>query len=165
MPTYILDMLVEEAQLYWSLEGIQGPLWLTIRADGLGVAFDTPQVPASPNPSWRTPVRLILNLQSLEGRHFKTMLHSLGSQGQLLSLACSQIRLSILPNGRPARFSFPLQNTVNFSVQAATLSVTASISEVRLTPAVQRGPAPALAGPAVPGGGRAPPNEIHRLRR
>jgi hypothetical protein len=165
MPTYILDMLVEEAQLYWSLEGIQGPLWLTIRADGLGVAVDTPQVPASPTPSWRTPVRLILNLPTLEGRHFKAMLHSLGSQGQILSLACSQIRLSILPNGRPARFSFPLQNTVNFSVQAATVSVTASISEVRLTPAVQRQTPAARAGAAVPGGGRAPANEVRRPRR
>jgi hypothetical protein len=156
MPTYILDMLIENAQLYTSLECIHRPLWLTLRADGLQVAFDTPQVPASPNPSWRTPVRLVLNRPSLEGCHCKTMLHSTGRHGEVLSLGCSQIRLSSFPSGRPARFTFPLQNTQNYAIQAATLTVTACISEVVLTPKVQ--PRQAMPGYAAPVHGFPPRN-------
>jgi hypothetical protein len=130
MPTYLLDILVEEAQLYACCSQIRTPIWITIRADGLQQPFDTPAVPASPRPSWRTPVRFVLNLPNLTSGHFRATLRTTGYLNEVISIACSQVRLNSLPSGRPGRFNFPLQNTQDFSVQAATLCVTASISEV-----------------------------------
>jgi hypothetical protein len=134
MPTFLLDMVVEGAQLYSPCSTIRTPIWITIRADGLQQPFDTPSVPASPRPSWRTPVRLVLNLPNLATGHFKATLRTTGYLGEILSVACSQVRLSNLPVGRPAHFQFPLQNTQDFAIQAATLSITASIREVALQP-------------------------------
>jgi hypothetical protein len=137
MPTYICDILVEDAQLYESMSSFRTPLWITLRADGVQVTFDTPHVPASPHPCWNTPVRFVLNLPNLEDRHFKATLRTTGYLGEVLSIACSQVRLTMLPRGHPRKFSFPLQNTRDFSVQAATLSITAAISELPPTPARQ----------------------------
>jgi hypothetical protein len=132
-----LDVLIEEAQLYESMSSIHTPLWITLRADGVQVTFDTPQVPASPHLRWNTPVRFVLNLPSLEGRHFKATLRTTGYLGEILSVACSQVRLSMLPHGHPRKFSFPLQNTRDFSIQAATLCITASLSELPTVPVRQ----------------------------
>jgi hypothetical protein len=148
MPTYLLDILVQDAQLYAACSAIRTPIWITIRADGLQQPFDTPAVPASPRPSWRTPVRLVLNLPNLSGGHFKATLRTAGYLGEIVSIACSQVRLSSLPAGRPKSFVFALQNTRDFAEQAATLAVTAAISEVVLHP-----PAPAARPPP----GRAEP--------
>jgi hypothetical protein len=148
MPTYLLDILVEDAQLYTACSTIRTPLWITIRADGLQQGFDTPSVPACPRPSWRTPVRLVLNLPSLNGCHFKATLRTSGYLGEVISIACSQVRLSGLPTGRPRSFQFALQNTRDFAEQAATLSVTAAISELALSPQAQPpGSGPPDAGP------------------
>jgi hypothetical protein len=150
MPTYLLDILVEDAQLYTACSGIRTPIWITVRADGLQQPFDTPAVPACPRPSWRTPVRLVLNLPNLAGGHFKATLRTAGYLGEIISIACSQVRLSSLPVGRPRSFQFALQNTRDFAEQAATLSVTAAISEVFLHPQAP------LAAPG-PAGGRGGP--------
>jgi hypothetical protein len=134
MPTYLLDIVIEEAQLYTPCSTIRTPIWITIRADGLQQPFNSPQVPACPRPSWRTPVRLVLNLPNLQSGHFKATLRTAGYLGEVSSVACSQVHLNTLPIGRPGRFNFPLQHTQDFSVQAATLWVTACISELELRP-------------------------------
>jgi hypothetical protein len=134
MPTYLLDILVEEAQLFACCRNISTPVWIRLRADGLCQSFDTPAVAACPRPSWRTAVRLVLDLPSLEHGHVKATLRTSGCLGEVLPVACAQVRLTALPKGRPARFSFPLQSALDFAVQAAVLSVTASISELALRP-------------------------------
>jgi hypothetical protein len=61
-------------------------------------------------------------------------LRTTGYLGEVLSVACSQVRLNMLPHGHPRKFSFPLQNTRDFSIQAATLRITASLSELPTAP-------------------------------
>jgi hypothetical protein len=134
MPTYLLDILIEEAQLLACCRSIRTPIWIRIRADGLCQPFDTRAVAACARPSWKTAVRLVLDLPRLEGAHFKATLNSSGYVGEVLPIAASQVRLTGLPVGRPGRFVFPLQSAQDFGVQAAMLSVTASISEVALRP-------------------------------
>jgi hypothetical protein len=83
---------------------------------------------------WRTPVRLVLNLATLANAHFKATLRTAGYLAEVLPIACSQVRLTGVPLGRPGRFQVPLQNARDFSVCAGMLCVTASISEVALAP-------------------------------
>jgi hypothetical protein len=77
----------------------------------------------------------VLDLPHLHGGHLKATLRTTGYLGEVLAVACSQVLLSALPLGRPGHFRFPLQSTQDFSVQAATLSVTASIREFAMQPA------------------------------
>jgi hypothetical protein len=128
MSRYILDLVVEEAQLYQCCSSIQSPFFIAIRADGLQQEFVTPHVPASPQPAWRCPVRLILNLPHLNNYHLRASLRTTLYHGQVAAVASAQVRLASLPTGQPIRISFPLQLAHDHTVQAATLTVTASLS-------------------------------------
>jgi hypothetical protein len=45
---YVLDLMVEQMQLYACGSAIRTPIWITIRADGLQQPFNAAQVPAGP---------------------------------------------------------------------------------------------------------------------
>jgi hypothetical protein len=128
MPTFLLDIVVHDAQLYESCNGVKGPVWITIRCDGLEQRFSTPQLPPSARVTWNCPVRLVLNLPSLEVGHFKTTLKTTGYLGEDLAIGCSQVRLGSLGIGQPKRFSFPLLNVKDFRIPAALATVTAGIT-------------------------------------
>jgi hypothetical protein len=148
MPTFLLDIVVHDAQLYESCNGVKSPVWITIRCDGLEQRFSTPQQPPSFRVTWNCPVRLVLNLPSLDSGHFKATLKTTGYLGEDLAIGCSQVRLSALGIGQPKRFSFPLINVKDSRVPAALATVTAGIT---ILPQQQiRNTAPNLPYPGVP---------------
>jgi hypothetical protein len=77
---------------------------------------------------WNCPVRLVLNLPTLDGSHFKATLRTRGYLSEDVALACSQIQLNTLMMGQPRRFSFPLMLVQNYQIPAAMVSVTVGLS-------------------------------------
>jgi hypothetical protein len=128
MQTYLLDILVHDLQLYESMNGILGPIWLMLRADGLNQPFTTCQQRPAACCVWNCAVRLVLNLATLDGSHFKATLRTRGYLGEDVPLACSQIQLNTLVMGQPKRFSFPLMLVQNYQIPAAMATVTVGIS-------------------------------------
>lgn len=126
---YILDILIEDGMVSREFSSLSTPIWALIRVDGVKNNFTTNQVPASPNPRFNTATRFVLNLPDLNGAHLKASLCTY-KDGRTNVFAISQIRLSSLPFGRPKRFSFPLMNSQNTNTQAATLNITATISQM-----------------------------------
>jgi hypothetical protein len=130
MPTYLLDIVVHDLQLYDSMNGVQSPIWLMLRADGLNQPFTTCQQRPAACCMLNCAVRLVLNLTTLDGSHFKATLRTRGYLGEDVALACSQIQLNTLMMGQPKHFSFPLMLVQNYQIPAAMLSVTIRISMV-----------------------------------
>jgi hypothetical protein len=128
MPTYLLGILVHDLQLYESMNDVQSPIWLTLRADGLNQPFTTCQQRPAACCVWNCPVRLVLSLPTLDGSHFKTTLRTWGYLGEDVPLACSQIQLNTLMMGQPKRFSFPLMLVQNYQIPAAMVTVTVGLS-------------------------------------
>jgi hypothetical protein len=139
MPTYLLDIVIHDLQLYESMNGVQGPIWLMLRADGLNQPFTTCQQPPAACCVWNCAVRLVLNLATLDGSHFKATLRTRGYLGEDVALACSQIQLNTLMIGQPKRFSFPLMLVQNYQIPAARVTVTVGIS---ILPPPNRQPQP-----------------------
>jgi hypothetical protein len=160
MQTYLVDIVVHDVQLYEACNSIRNPMWITLKADGLSQTFTTSPLPPSPRIVWNCPVRLVLNLASLDDKHFKTTIHTTGYLGEDLAVACAQVRLNSLVFGQPKKFCFPLLNVRDFRVTAAMLTVTAAISvlpqQARQTPSLpgyQQPHRPLPPGPRTVGGG------------
>jgi hypothetical protein len=145
MPTYILDILIESGDLYQACSSIKTPIWILIRADGLHQSFATSQVAPCPHPVWNCPARLVINLPTLEGSHFKATLCTSVYTGQVVPVASSQIRLSVLPCGTPSRLAFPLLNTGDYREPIGQL--TAKVSLLMLPP--QPPPEPPAPDPSI----------------
>ena len=128
MTKYVLDLLIRDAELFTPCSWLRAPIWVDISADGLQKKFSTSQVAPCPHPSWNSGARLVLKLNTLTGSHFKAALMSYGPDGQPFPVAMSQIRLETLQLGMVRKFSFPLMLVQDYSIQAASLSVTATIS-------------------------------------
>lgn len=130
MTTYILDIFLQEAELFTPCSSIRTPIWININADGLQQTFSTGQVAPCPHPVWNSSARFVLKLHSLHGAHFKASLMTHGQGGQVRPVAMSQVRLETVPVGTPRRFTVPLMLVPQFTVQAASLVVTAAISSL-----------------------------------
>lgn len=128
--TYLLDIFIERGELYQPCAGIVSPIWVQIRADGLERPFNTGRVAPCPYPGWGHGGRLILHLDTLNNKHFKAFLMTVGQGGQEIHFTASQISLQALPMGRPKRFSFPMMLCSNYNVTGGTLYVTATLSSL-----------------------------------
>ena len=128
MTKYVLDLLIREAELFTPCSWVTNPIWIDISADGLQKTFSTSRVSPCPHPSWNCGARLVLKLNTLAGSHFAASLMTNRQDGQPVAVARSQIRLETLPLGTPRKFAFPLMFVQDYSVQAASLCVTATIS-------------------------------------
>jgi hypothetical protein len=159
MPTYLLDMVVESGELYQPCSPIQTPIWIIIQSDGLHQMFSTSQVAPSPRPVWRCPARLVINLPDLDGTHFKATLCTSSPSGSVIAVGSSKVNLSTLPFGTPSRLSFALMSTQNVSVEAANLTMRATLSLLPLqTPQQPTGPySMPYAGPHLPARSGHPP--------
>lgn len=134
--TFLLDILVERGELYQPCAGLQNPIWIQIKADGLQRPFNSNQVAPCPYPGWGTGARLVLNLDTLEQKHFKAFLMTI-CNGRETPFGAAQVKLESLTLGRPKKFSFPMMLCSNYSIQAGTLYVTATISSLQRQPQSQ----------------------------
>jgi hypothetical protein len=137
MPTYLLDIVVEEAQLYQSMSFVRSPIWVRVCPDGVEQYFETPPVAPGPSVVWHTPVRFVLNLPTLNAAHLRASIRTHGGGAASAALACSQIQLGQITLGRPSHFAFPLLLAPSFIEPAANLTVTMSFSQFNKVPVVQ----------------------------
>lgn len=130
MPTFLLDIVIDETELADPLPIMTTLMWLTVRADGVSQTASTSQQMTQSTIHFNYRVRLVLNLPTLEGRYIKISLCGSDAQGNGIVLAGAQIRLTRLPYGTPKKFMFPLLAVESVTVQRATVGMTACISQV-----------------------------------
>ncbi|OHS99972.1 hypothetical protein TRFO_33495 [Tritrichomonas foetus] len=135
MPTYILDLVIERAQVLNSCPPAGSPVWIMIQADGVHQVFNTPAQLLSQMLQFNSPARFILTLMNLENSFLIAKLCTNDPRsGATHVLAQSQIQLSTLPKKTPKNFSFPLKSSYNLSKDAMLLTLTATISMLPQAP-------------------------------
>lgn len=129
MPTYLLDMVIDEAQLTNCMDRMKGVVWLMIRADGDSQTICTSHETAEPLIKFNQRVRMSLTLPTLEGQYLKVSLFSNDETGKSMVLAASQVRLNMIPHGSPKKFVFPLIVIGSTTDEAAIVKMTANICQ------------------------------------
>lgn len=124
---FLLDLLVDEAQFAGCIRSRGMPVWLVIKADGVGTSIATKPVAPS-TARFQLPVRWVLNLMSLESAYLKISLHSSGDPNYNVILASAQIRLSDIATRPAQNLTFPLLLHNNTTVEAALITIQANVS-------------------------------------
>jgi hypothetical protein len=136
MATFLLDVVLEEAQFASSLLGLARPIWLLFRADGFLKQITTPQIAPVNTARFQFPFRLVLALPYLDNHHLKTSLCTFGAASrQVEVLANAQIRLTsvALSNGQP--FTYSLLSIAHPATALALVSARATVAALDPAPA------------------------------
>ncbi|OHS98813.1 hypothetical protein TRFO_01873 [Tritrichomonas foetus] len=135
MSQYILDIMVNSADLSPDIQSLKSPLWLIFKADGNNHNCQTPQVKPS-SPVWNYGFRLIISLPDLSGAYlFVNLCTTNQKTKQIVLLGNSKVSIKGLPVGYPKKFAFPIMNSKNTAIIAAKLSLTATLSAIVPSPA------------------------------
>lgn len=128
--SWILDLVVKEAEMGPGLENLQTPLWFILTADGLNQQIPTTQAIPCKKPKWDFPARMILTLSDISRAYLYVTLttFNVGANGTY-ALARSRIGLRSLPIGSPKTFKFPLMQSSNGANVAATVTFVATLSQ------------------------------------
>ena len=132
--TYILDILIEEAQFSSYLHRIKKPMWFVLKADGVKKSVNSKQVMPQSLIEIKFGARIILNLENLSSSYLTMhlcMAPDVSNPQKILIVACSKMKLESISTGKCVRFNFPLFDTMNPSKEAVLLSVQASISDMK----------------------------------
>lgn len=137
--SYILDIVVKEADLMPILSDIGTPLWFVINADGLPNQFFTPKVCFNMHPVWNCPMRLIIQVPDIARAYLYVTLCTFAENGtDVRGIARARVGLRSLPNGTPKQFRFPLMYTSNSAFEALQLYLIATLSSI--APTMRNGP-------------------------
>lgn len=137
--SWILDLVVKDAEMGPGMSNLKTPLWFVLSADGLMQPIQTTQAIPCQKPKWDFPARMILTLSDLSRAYLYVTLatYKVGADG-VQAIARSRIGLRSLPIGSPKKFKFPLMQSNNSANLAATVSFVATLSSFtpRTTPVV-----------------------------
>ena len=132
--TFILDLVIKEAEMGEQMAHLKTPLWFVLTADGLSQPAQSTQAIPCQRPRWDWPVRLILSIQDITRAYlYVTMAtYKIGADG-VMAIARSKIGLRSLPIGKPKQFKFPLMQSSNAANIVAQVTFIATLSSI--TPA------------------------------
>ena len=136
--TWILDLVIKDAEMGPDTQNLNTPLWFVIKADGLPQPVHTSQALPSSNPQWNFPVRLILQLNDISRAYLYVTLCTFkpGFEGPT-AIARSRIGLRSMPIGSPKQFKFPLMLSVNPNSLAAHACFMATLSPIQPKPSLK----------------------------
>jgi hypothetical protein len=127
MSSYVLDLVVHEADISDDASRLKSDVFLEFKLDGLSETFNVQPCPSAPHIKWDFPVRLILHVSEFSRSFMFASLCTLGA-GQKIIVGRARFPLKSLPVGNPKRFKFPLMSSANNAICVATVHVTACLS-------------------------------------
>ena len=134
--SYILDLVIKEAEFCSDMPIYTTPLWLNLKADGLPQEIHSNQAFPSKAPKWNYPIRLILQIPDVQAAYLYVTLCTFQSTLKTVyAIARSRIGLRTLPSGIPRQFKFPLM-LPNTSKLGVYLTMVASLSEFTPKPTI-----------------------------
>lgn len=142
MSSWILDLVIKDAEINEDLASTKSPIWFVVQADGLQQPFSTKQVQYSRTPSWNYPARLVLKVSDISQAYMYVVLCTFGPDNIINPLCRARVGLRNLPIGSPKTFKFPLMQIDNNEWESATVRCVATLSsftpQVYLPPAMNR---------------------------
>ena len=141
---YILDIVIQEAEMGPSHSELETPLWFILTADGFNSEpIQSTQAIPGPNPKWNFPVRMILSIVDITRAYLYVTLatYKVGGGG-IMTIARSRIRLKSMPDGTPKKFRFPLMDSNNSACVASTATFIATLSSISVQPVTKSNPYP-----------------------
>ncbi|KAH0792703.1 hypothetical protein GPJ56_003326 [Histomonas meleagridis] len=146
MSSYLLDFIINSADLSEDIQSIDSKIFLAIKVDGINNMITTPKVHPS-KPKWDYAARLILVISDFSSAFVYTLLCTINEASQqTIILGTSKVGLKSFPVGKPKKFQFPILSCENNAIVAAKLKLTATISAFvtpTYNPAQMANPAPA----------------------
>lgn len=130
MNQYLLDVLINDADLSPDLANAQTPFGIMLRVDGLASTVNTPMVyQKGQRLSWNHPSRMILDIPDISTAYLYVVLYTTNPHSpNVETKGTAKVRLSAFPVGKPKKFSFPLKQYSNTAITTGSLHLTATIS-------------------------------------
>ena len=150
--TYILDVLIREAQFSNYLRNITSPMWFVVQATGLSKSVMTQKVIPQAVIVFNFASRLILNLQTLQDTYLTISLCTVSARDPTKPqlIASARVRLANLPLGQMVKLNFPLFDSMDSRKEAVILDVQACLSDFNAVTQQRHSYNPMNNGPSPP---------------
>jgi hypothetical protein len=126
--SYVLDLVVHEADVLEDVRNLGPELFLEFKLDGLSQLCVIPPRTPAPHIKWDFPVRLILHVNDFSRSFMYAAMVAADAGGGRVNFGRAKFPLKSLPIANPKRFKFPLMSSQNNAICVAHVHLTASLS-------------------------------------
>jgi hypothetical protein len=130
LPTYCLDVLIEQTTLADVFVVVKTPVFILLRVDELPGTARTPHMRIARTMTWGDAFRFIFQLPELDRFGLVSSLCTRTNTGDEIPIAFGRLPLVTLRFDRPVRITFPLQEAADVALQVAELAMIVRMSLV-----------------------------------